>query len=87
MAETEVLTQLADSPARSAPERASLVRVKLVRSPIGTTERVRQTLKGLGLGKVGSSRTLQRTAAIVGMIRRVPHLVSEVPLNETADKN
>lgn len=60
------------------------IRVKLVRSPIGTTNRVRQTLKGLGLGKVGSSRTLKRTPAVVGMIRRLPHLVSEIPQAETA---
>ena len=60
------------------------IRVKLVRSPIGTTNRVRQTLKGLGLGKVGSSRTLKRTPAVVGMIRRLPHLVSEIPQGETA---
>ena len=57
---------------------AEMIHVKLVRSPIGTTERVRQTLKGLGLGKVGSSRKLVRTPAVLGMIRRVPHLVQEI---------
>jgi large subunit ribosomal protein L30 len=54
------------------------IQVKLVRSPIGTKERVRQTLKGLGLGKVGSTSTLQRTPAVLGMIRRVSHLVDEI---------
>jgi ribosomal protein L30 len=39
---------------------------------------VRQTLKGLGLGKVGSSRKLQKTPQVLGMIRRVSHLVDEV---------
>jgi len=58
---------------------AEMIRIKLVRSPIGTTDRVRQTIKGLGLGKVGTVRTLQRTASIVGMVRRVPHLVHELP--------
>jgi large subunit ribosomal protein L30 len=57
---------------------AETIRVKLVRSPIGTKQRVRQTLKGLGLGKVGSSRTLKLTPAVAGMIRRVPHLVAEI---------
>jgi large subunit ribosomal protein L30 len=66
---------------------AETIRVKLVRSPIGTTDRVRQTLKGLGLGKIGTVRTLKRTAALVGMVRRVPHLVSEVPADGTADKD
>jgi large subunit ribosomal protein L30 len=54
------------------------IRVKLVRSPIGTTDRVRQTIKGLGLGKLNTVRTLKRTPAVLGMIRRVPHLVVEV---------
>jgi len=51
------------------------IRVKLVRSPISTTARVRQTVKGLGLGKVGSERELKRTPAVEGMIRRLKHLV------------
>ena len=54
------------------------IHIRLVRSPIGTTERVRQTLKGLGLGKVGSSRWLKLTPAVLGMLRRVSHLVDEV---------
>ena len=49
--------------------------VKLVRSPVGTKQRVRQTLKGLGLGKLGTSRELQKTPQVMGMIRRVGHLV------------
>lgn len=51
------------------------VRVKLVRSPVGTKQRVRQTLKGLGLGKLGTSRELQSTPQVMGMIRRVAHLI------------
>ena len=54
------------------------IHIKLVHSPIGTKQRVRQTLKGLGLGKVGSSRKLQKTPQVLGMIRRVAHLVDEV---------
>ncbi|HTW88657.1 MAG TPA: 50S ribosomal protein L30 [Candidatus Binataceae bacterium] len=54
---------------------ADKIRIKLVHSPIGTTQRVRQTLKGLGLGKVGSERQVERSAAIDGMLRRVSHLV------------
>jgi len=40
------------------------IRVKLVGSPISTTRRVRETVKGLGLGKVGSVRELKRSAAV-----------------------
>jgi large subunit ribosomal protein L30 len=51
------------------------IRVKLVKSPISTTTRVRATVKGLGLGKVGSERELKRTPAVEGMVRRIKHLV------------
>ena len=57
---------------------AESIKVRLVRSPIGTNERVRQTLKGLGLGRVGSERELKRSPEVEGMVRRVSHLVSEV---------
>jgi len=57
---------------------ADTIHLKLVRSPIRTQRRVRETLKGLGLGKVGSSRKLERTPAVLGMVRRVAHLVAEV---------
>ncbi|MBV8056376.1 MAG: 50S ribosomal protein L30 [Deltaproteobacteria bacterium] len=57
---------------------AETIHIKLVRSPIGTKQRVRQTLKGLGLGKVGSSKKLPRTPQVLGMIRRVLHLIDEI---------
>ena len=58
-----------------------MIRVRLVRSPIGTKERVRQTVKGLGLGKLGSERVLKRSAPVEGMLRRVKHLVAVRGLN------
>jgi large subunit ribosomal protein L30 len=57
---------------------AETIRIKLARSPIGTTDRVRQTLKGLGLNRVGRERELKRTPMVEGMIRRVAHLVIEL---------
>ena len=54
------------------------IRIKLVRSPIGTNQRVRQTLKGLGLRRVGSESELVRSPRSIGMLRRVSHLVAEV---------
>jgi len=51
------------------------IKVKLVRSPISTNDRVRETVKGLGLRKVGSERELKRTPAVEGMIKRLKHLV------------
>jgi large subunit ribosomal protein L30 len=52
-----------------------MVRIKLARSPIGTNRRVRETLRGLGLTRVGCEREIKRTPAVEGMLRRVAHLV------------
>ncbi len=57
---------------------AEVIRIKLVRSPIGTTDRVRETLRGLGLTRVGRERELARTPMVEGMVRRVAHLVVEL---------
>jgi large subunit ribosomal protein L30 len=54
------------------------IRVKLVRSPIGTTDRVRETVRGLGLRKIGSESELKRTPAVEGMVKRLKHLVVEL---------
>jgi large subunit ribosomal protein L30 len=57
---------------------AETIRIRLVRSPIGTKQRVRQTVKGLGLGKVGSERVLKRSVPVEGMLRRLKHLVAVI---------
>ncbi len=54
---------------------ADTIKVRLVRSPIGTPRRTRETVKGLGLGRVGSERELKKSPAVEGMIRRLSHLV------------
>ncbi|HND28488.1 MAG TPA: 50S ribosomal protein L30 [Myxococcota bacterium] len=51
------------------------LKVTLLRSTIGCAERVRATVRGLGLRKVGSSRELENTPAVRGMIKSVLHLV------------
>jgi large subunit ribosomal protein L30 len=57
---------------------SEIIHLKLVHSPIRAKQRVRQTLKGLGLGKVGSSKKLKCTPEVLGMVRRVSHLVEQV---------
>ncbi|HEY6421076.1 MAG TPA: 50S ribosomal protein L30 [Candidatus Binataceae bacterium] len=57
---------------------ADKIKLKLVHSPIGTKQRVRETVKGLGLRKLGSISELTRTPEIEGMVKRVAHLVAEV---------
>ncbi len=54
------------------------IRVKLVRSPISTKRRVRETVKGLGLHKIGSVSELERTPSVIGMINKLKHLVIEL---------
>jgi large subunit ribosomal protein L30 len=51
------------------------LKVKLVRSMSGHTENHRETLRGLGLTRVGRERLLQDTPAIRGMIQKVAYLI------------
>jgi large subunit ribosomal protein L30 len=50
-------------------------KITLVGSPIGRTQRQRQTLRGLGLTRVGKTVTIRLTPATVGMIEKIAHLV------------
>ena len=51
------------------------VTVKLVRSPIGTKQSHRDTVRGLGLRKLNSQSTLEDTPSVRGMINKVSYLV------------
>jgi large subunit ribosomal protein L30 len=51
------------------------LKVKLVRSPIGTRESHRATIRGLGLRKLNSEVVLEDTPAVRGMINKVSYLV------------
>jgi large subunit ribosomal protein L30 len=52
--------------------------VKLVKSVAGTREDHRATVRGLGLRKLGSTRVLEDTPAVRGMINKVSYLVQIV---------
>jgi large subunit ribosomal protein L30 len=52
--------------------------VKLVRSVAGTREAHRATVRGLGLRKIGSTRVLEDTPAVRGMITKVSYLVQVI---------
>ena len=54
------------------------VKVQLVRSPIGTKESHRATVRGLGLRGVNSTRELEDTPAVRGMINKISYLVKIV---------
>ena len=51
------------------------LKVTLVKSPIGTKESHRATVRGLGLRKTGSTSTLEDTPSVRGMINKVSYLV------------
>ena len=58
------------------------VRIKQVRSGIGHSWRMRQTLEALGLRKHQSEVVLQDSPALRGQIKRVRHLVEVTPVEE-----
>jgi large subunit ribosomal protein L30 len=51
------------------------LKVKLVRSPIGTRQSHRDTVRGLGLRKLNSESVLEDTPAVRGMINKIAYLV------------
>ena len=51
------------------------LKVKLVKSPIGTKQSHRDTVRGLGLRKVNSESVLEDTPAVRGMINKIAYLV------------
>jgi large subunit ribosomal protein L30 len=51
------------------------IKVTLVKSPIGSIESHRACVRGLGLRRMNSSRILENTPAVRGMINKVNYLV------------
>jgi large subunit ribosomal protein L30 len=54
---------------------ATTVKVQLVRSPIGTKQSHRDTVRGLGLRRLNSVIELQDTPSVRGMINKISYLV------------
>ena len=54
------------------------IKVKLVRSRIGSTPAQRKLLDSLGLKRREMVKTFQDTPAIRGIIAKVPHMVAVV---------
>jgi large subunit ribosomal protein L30 len=55
---------------------AKQLKVTQIRSRIGQTRRQRETLRGLGLKRIGQTVICKDTPEIRGMVRTVLHLVS-----------
>jgi large subunit ribosomal protein L30 len=65
----------------TSEQRTPQIRVRLRGSEIGSTERQRQTIRGLGLRRIGDERLLAKTPAVLGMIDKVAHLVEAEDAN------
>ena len=51
-------------------------------SEIRQTQRQKDTLRALGLGKVGRRRVVRGDESMMGMLRRVHHLVTVRPIDK-----
>jgi large subunit ribosomal protein L30 len=51
------------------------IKITLVKSPIDRPERQKQTLRALGLIKTNATKEVDATPQILGMVRKVQHLV------------
>lgn len=60
---------------KETEHKKKLVTITQIGSPIGREKSQRKTLIGLGLNKIGRSRTLVETSDIMGMVTKVQHLI------------
>ncbi|MBA2329863.1 MAG: 50S ribosomal protein L30 [Bacteroidota bacterium] len=51
------------------------IKITLVKSPIDRPERQKQTLKALGLNKMNATKEVEATPQILGMVRKVEHMI------------
>lgn len=57
------------------------IKITLVKSPIDRPERQKLTLQALGLNKTNSSKEVEATPQVLGMVRKVEHLVTVEDVN------
>jgi large subunit ribosomal protein L30 len=58
-----------------AKRKAKMVKVTLVKSPIGYSARQKNTVRALGLRKMGQTVEHKDTPVVRGMVHKVSHLV------------
>ena len=51
------------------------ITVKLVRSPIGRPEDQKKSVKALGFSKLQQVKTLPKTPPVLGLVKKVAHLL------------
>ncbi|TCV12049.1 LSU ribosomal protein L30P [Sphingobacterium alimentarium] len=52
------------------------IKITQIKSVIDRSERQKKTIEALGLKKINQSVEVEATAAIIGMVRKVNHLVA-----------
>lgn len=52
------------------------IKIKQIKSGIDRSERQKQTLKALGLSKLNATKEVEATPQILGMVKKVNHLIS-----------
>ncbi len=52
------------------------IRITQIKSVIDRSERQKQTMQALGLKKINQTVEVEATPAIIGMVRKVNHLVA-----------
>jgi large subunit ribosomal protein L30 len=57
------------------------IKITLVKSPIDRSERQKLTLQALGLNKMNATKEVEATPQILGMVRKVEHLITVAELN------
>jgi len=60
-----------------------MIKITLVRSPIGNTERHKATIRALGLHRIGQSVEQPNSLSVRGMISKVNHLVQVEEIQES----
>jgi large subunit ribosomal protein L30 len=66
---------MAETKKKKTAAASGTIKVQYYRSAIGFTIHQKLVVKGLGFGKLNSTREIGDTPAIRGMIAKVPHLV------------
>lgn len=62
-----------------------MIKITLKRSVIGFNETQRRTARALGLGRVGSAVVQEESPTIMGMVKKIPHLLAVERLAEPVE--
>ncbi len=62
-----------------------MLRVTLKRSMIGYDKRQRATVRALGLNKIGSSAVHAESDSVLGMVRKVGHMLEVARLQDPVE--